>query len=121
MCPFDGDGGEEELELLSESSCIGTATYPITYEDFRLVSSTVIKVIKLKFIIVQNPNILYNGNFETSIETDKYFSDAMNDFKNCYANITTGSFCALPDTDDMKIQFDLASMEYYPDYTEDYC
>lgn len=44
----------------------------------------------------------------------------MNDFNNRYANIQTGSFCPLPDPDDMRIQFNLASMEYYSDYTEDY-
>lgn len=118
LCPLDGEGGE--FENLHITSCIGTATYPISAEDFMPVSSTIVKTIKLKFIIVQNPNIAFNGNFESSVEIDIFFSDAINDCNNRYSNISTGTFCALPNPNDMRIQFNLSIKDYYSDFTEDY-
>ncbi len=104
MCPLDDSLLMNNPSNLM-STCDGTGTYPYAYEDFMPVSTTVIKTLKMKFVIIQNTAKDFDGNFESSTETTKFFNDALADMNFRYSYLQTDITCDLPDPNDTKIQF----------------
>lgn len=97
----------------TQSNCVnpenvtGAEHFPVTNEDFIPNETTLVKELRLKFIIIQNTNKPNNGNFENNAETIKFFEDAINNLNYRYLNIITdaSSGCEAPVPPSSKIAF----------------
>ncbi len=109
---------------LGLGGCSYTSDYPWSLSDFYPSSSSGVKTLKLRFIVIQNPNKIitktdatYSGNFVNNSEVQKFFTDIINSLNSSFGNLVTDAGCTAPVITDSKIRVQLAGVTYVSDAT----